>query len=558
MKRAFVLAASLVLPILGLPATGLAQEGLPGPDPSGGDAPPKWRIGGFVQNQTGVFVSGDQDAKDAQGSPTNHGGNRGDLSMSRFTLQVEADWQPHRIFGAHLVVRAARSVTVPLDEDAQVPVSGYKGSSDRAKDRRRDWVRDNYYDEIDIRELYVDIQPHPILNIRLGRQLVAWGESGNSRLLDVINPVDATWHFGGFESFEDQRIPLWMLRTTVEIPQLDGGLDVVWIPMLPFVERPEDTVTTPLTFVGAWGLPMPPRQRDESVTPNKIYRKKMRIPHEFGEDSRVGLRWKGNAGPHVNYSLMYYWGHQVSPPIPAFYDTITGQDGLDVYLDFPRQHIAGFSIEGQIPYPLATMLKLEATIEPDRTYPVYSAGAKEMIDTGDPDVFRVAFDRKRKTVVNYGLTLQQPFWVRPLNREEPFVLVFQFNHTIITDFDKDEYILGVPGYDSTVLARNEYRIVGALFSTWLRGHISGKIAAGYIPREVGWKVEKEGQVETWSLRKRPSSHGSGFMTLGMGFKVWAGLRVNVAYNHFFGDEAYSDLGFYRDRDEVNFVVRYQY
>ncbi len=109
-----------------------------------------------------------------------------------------------------------------------------------------------------------------------------------------------------------------------------------------------------------------------------------------------------------------------------------------------------------------------------------------------------------------------------------------------------------------MLTRNEYRIVGALFSTWMRGHISGKIAVGYIPREVRWKVERQGDIETWSLKKQSASHGSGFMTLGMGFKVWAGLRLNVAYNHFFGDDPYADLGFYRDRDEVNFVVRYQY
>jgi hypothetical protein len=535
-----------------------APAAMPGPDPTGQDTPPTWRIGAFIQNQTGVFTSTYKSRIEAgqRGMPLDHGDKLGQLSMCRFTLQLEADWRPWKWLGGHITLRGARSLLIPADEQAQIPEAGFLGNSDAAKKRRREWVRDNYYDEIDIREVYLDIQPTPILNLRLGRQLVAWGETGNSRLLDVVNPVDASWHFGGFEAFEDQRMPLWMMRATLEIPPLDGGLDLVWVPMLPMVEKPEDTVTVPLTFVGAWGLPPAPRQRDDSVSLDKISRKILDIPHQFGTDSRVGARWKGNAGRSVTYSLMYWWGHQVSPPIPKYYDL--KQDGLDVYLEFPRQHIIGFSIEGQVPYPLATMLKLEATFEPDRTYPVFSAGAKSMLSEDGAEVARIGFDRKRKKTLNYAVTLQQPFWVRPVNAEEPFILALQFTHSIITDFKKEDYLIDVPGYDTTVLGRHQYRLVGVLFTNFLKGAISPRLAVGWIPKELRWDIEKQGEIEYWNLVEQSASHGSGFVSASVGFKVWNGLRATLAYNHFFGDEPYDGLGFYRDRDEFNVTVRYQF
>lgn len=555
--------------------------------PEGSDVEPTWRVGGFLQNQTGVFVSGernrdllkiDSSGKPVYGSdkvPESHGGNLGTLSMCRFTFQLDADWRPTKRIWTHVTLRLARSLTLKSDEDAQVPAAGYTGASNAS--RRRNWVRDNYYNETDVREFFVNFRATSWLNVRLGRQLVAWGEAGNSRLLDVVNPVNSTWHFSGFESYEDQRMPLWMVRVLADIPILRGGLDVVWVPMLPLMERPEDTVTVPLTFVNAWGLPTPPKQIDDSVSPKKVYSKSLMIPHEFGVDSRIGFRWKGNAGKFLTYSLMYFYTHQLSPPIPRYLNRpvdmktfdpaypeyyTTDRATYDVLLEFPRQHLIGFSLEGQVPFPLGTMVKLEAALEPDRTYAMNSGANKPpAVLVKDNTIEQQDFLQRKLLTFQYALTLQQPFWIRAINREEPFILVAQFQHTIVPDIDDLDLtsaVVEVPGYDTTVVAKHQFRIIGALFTSFLKGTITPKIAAGWIPKTTALKYVEDAGFWNWTLRRQSASHGSGFATFSLGFKVFDSMRLTVAYNMFFGDEPYDGLGFYGDRDEVNVSAKYQF
>lgn len=524
-------------------------------------APRTFSVGGYIQSQVGIFVSPDKDAYDAEGLPTDHGGKLGKLSMARNTFQLELNWQPHRIVQVHALLRGVLGPPLRVDADAQVPDPGYRNDPER----RATWVAERYNNEFDLREFYVDLQPHPIFNLRVGRQLVAWGETGSARLLDVVNPVDATWHFGALESFEDQRIPLWMVKATVEIPALAGALDVVWVPMMPHLGRfggPERSVTTPLTFVGAWGLPAVPKQLDESILPKRIYQKTFLYPDRFAEDSRVGARWKGSLGPWIGYSLMYYWTQQVTPPIPKYYVTTVdhGFDGNDVVLDFPRQHIVGLSLEGNAPWPAATMVKFEASFEPDRTYPVHSGSPKAVDETtltGDVVTYFDCVDykncsRTRKKTLNYAVTLLQPFYIRAVNPEQPFLLTLQWSDSVVFGYDKTtadqgpcstgECLLDVPGYDSTVLTRHRYQLVAALSSTFLRGLVTPRIVGAWLPRQDGNRVTR----------------GGGFVSVGAAFAFDDHWRLNVALNEFFGTDPYNGVGLFRDRDEVNVALRYQF
>ena len=80
------------------------------------------------------------------------------------------------------------------------------------------------------RELYVD----GIIGdwwIRLGKQQIVWGKTDFFRLQDLINPVDFGQHFF-FDSFEDIRIPQWMLSVQYKAgsigPLTDNAVQVVW------------------------------------------------------------------------------------------------------------------------------------------------------------------------------------------------------------------------------------------------------------------------------------------------------------------------------------------
>jgi len=59
-------------------------------------------------------------------------------------------------------------------------------------------------------EAYVDIK-YKDLQVKLGKQLVSWGETAESRVADVINPLDLKYVIA-FPDWEDFKIGLWMIR----------------------------------------------------------------------------------------------------------------------------------------------------------------------------------------------------------------------------------------------------------------------------------------------------------------------------------------------------------
>lgn len=498
---------------------------------------PRFEIGGYLSLQSGVFLSPYEAAFESEDAdypwPIEHGDKLGELSMFRATLFLEADWQPFEPVSLHAIFRGVRSLQTPADDrDGEPPIPSEVGDVGA-------WVRDNYYTETDIRELYLSIDVTDWWSMRVGKQQVSWGELGQYRLLDVINPADTTWHFGPLESFEDTRVPLWMVDALFEIEPLQGALEVVWIPL---IDDPEDTVTTPLTFAGAWGLPKSPKQLSASVRSDRIRYKRFLYPGGDLEDSRIGTRWKGEIG-EVTYSLAYMYTHQLSPPVPTYYtDTpaIDGQTYLDVRIGFPRQHIVGGSLEIPFESPLGMVARLEVAYEPNRTYPASSPRSGLTWDDSDPKRFFMA--SREKHVLTYGIQLMRPTMIRALNPTQNFILVLQFMHEVVLDYEDNEfggdpaydYLVTVPGYDTTKLEQHTFTIVGLVSTNYLNGLIAPTLLAAYLPPDEGF------------------FSGSVKFTLG---NHW---RLQLALNMFWGGDPYNGVGFFRDRDEVNIKVMYQF
>ncbi len=501
----------------------------------------------YLQSQVGVFISTHEDAvapctvcRPQEDFPSDHGGKLGELSMLLTTLQVEGGWTPADWLSLRAVVRGSWSPTLEADETAQPP---HIDGREPAREERAEWVADTYYRRVELREVFLDLAPAEELSFRIGRQIIPWGESGGARLLDVVNPVNASWHFGSLESYEDIRIPIWAMRALWEIPPLSGGLEAVWVPMVPGIERPEDTVTTPLTFVGTWGLPLPPLQADTSVMPRKIAEKHFHYPEQKLSSSRFGFRWKGEVGNHLGYTLMYYYGHQMSPPVPDYYETSTGR--LDVHVRYPRLHTAGFALESNLPFPISTMFRLEGSVEPNRTYPYFSIFSRDPRSEEDlgSGRSRVQFRSEEMLTAQYAFTIQQGALIRALNPVAPVIIALQFKHTLIPGLDErsetdcmrlpDGCLLDIPGYDSTLAKTHQYQVGGAMFTSYWRGLLTPKVSGA-------WLVDRGGLLAL-SLTVAPNEH-------------W---QLRVALNQFFGDDPYYGVGFFRDRDEVNLRLRFQ-
>lgn len=94
--------------------------------------------------------------------------------------------------------------------------------TDLSGDRRTDLKFEN-----ELREAYVDLRFADIpLSLRLGRQQVIWGEADYFRLMDFWNPIDIRWHLQQEQSWDEIRVPLWLMKAVWEFGEVGGMRDV--------------------------------------------------------------------------------------------------------------------------------------------------------------------------------------------------------------------------------------------------------------------------------------------------------------------------------------------
>ncbi len=467
--------------------------------------------------------------------PSSHGQEAGSLSMFRSTLQLEGEWTPSEYVSVHAILRGVRSLMIEADGYAQMPVPSSSTDPQVRRDAAMKFVHENFYTEFDLREFYIDAYPTDWLSFRLGRQQVTWGETGQYRLLDVVNPSDNTWHFGPLESFEDTRIPLWIAKALIEFADLDQSLEIVWVPGL---DRPEDMVTRPLTFAGVWGLPY-----SNTPSPFIIDEKVFLYPENSIEDTmRIGLRWKGNLTPSMTYSLVYYYTHQMSPPIPLYFDLIRKADGSydsnhmeRLYLGFPRQHIAGFTVDFTLENPIGAVVKLEAAVEPNRTYPQLSDTERKHVDPNNEQ--RYYFDNPQLMAVSYALVVMRPTMLEFLNPTQNITFVFQFIHTMVPGMtvEDEANLVEIPGFnDYKVRKWDSMKFVFAAFTNYLHGMLTPKVIAAYVYPD------------------------NGFVAASLAVRLGVHWRLNFTATDFFGADGYKGAGLFRDRDELNLSILCQF
>lgn len=65
-------------------------------------------------------------------------------------------------------------------------------------------------DEAELRDAYVNVEPAPNVWLKFGRQIIAWGESDFTQIVDLVNPRDERDF--GLVDLEDARLPVWATR----------------------------------------------------------------------------------------------------------------------------------------------------------------------------------------------------------------------------------------------------------------------------------------------------------------------------------------------------------
>lgn len=123
------------------------------------------------------------------------------------------------------------------------------------------------------------------VHARLGRQILAWGETDAFRLLDNINPLD--FSFGGFLlPLDERRVPLDMLRLSYTIGRM-GPLSEMYLEG--FIALDDAVTWDPGIPAGSpWGLPT-------LGLPNTLVYPVIDEPDANFDDARGGLQFKFNS-----------------------------------------------------------------------------------------------------------------------------------------------------------------------------------------------------------------------------------------------------------------------
>lgn len=293
--------------------------------------------------QTAVFQYGDDDYFTEEG-----------FQAALTTLLIEGEYRPTYNFTLYGATKLSVDWIYDLKHD------------DRSwTDKLFNESRDTYYIQDEFWQVLHEFHASWTLGdydtgqlfLRIGKQIVSWGEMDNTRILDQINPVDGAYGIGDVE-FETTIIPIWLVRADYSPPLhltwLENfGIQFVFNPNADFI--PDRGLEAGNDAGGVWapewrgvtGAPFP----NDIIYLGSLF-SDVSEPDEFDSDFfEFGLRIRGIIAGW-NISLSGFYGRENSPVtryIPPYETYSTAFDGRPVlHLHeegfYPRQKFVGLSL----------------------------------------------------------------------------------------------------------------------------------------------------------------------------------------------------------------------
>jgi hypothetical protein len=265
---------------------------------------------------------------------------------------------------------------------------------------------------------YLDVEKGPLF-VRVGRQILAWGETDIFRLLDNINPLDDG--FGGFFiSLDERRVPLEMVRTSWRFGNVGPLADAYVEGFVASGKRVSQIPGIPAGSPWSPGGIASPRPQLLTL-----------INAPDAADVRGGARLVFNHGD-VTYTLAHYYtyldvpgGRFVLPGSQSGFNSPRFDNPILAYGEYPRVPITG----GALTFPVPSwylVVRSEAAYFQDE--PMNRQGRGDSADglaaPGSPGFNRL----RRQNNTEGGLdpfvwprfldqTRTRPFWGRVLQRD---------------------------------------------------------------------------------------------------------------------------------------------
>lgn len=430
-----------------------------------------------------------------------------DLSMVRTQLRLDPRlvFGPLRFFGQ---LRAVKEIETNYLRRLERLGNTLDGSQDE--------ILGNY-DGVEIRELYGEFDLGERVTMRLGKQQIVWGESDFFAANDQVHGFDYRWRSFLEPENEELRKALIIANAMVQVPELDGSLQLY---VRPGIDSDEDIGTTYDLFGGRWanqpnkgldffgssgGAPLVRYNYDQSGAEQR--------------EPTYGARWQGLAGD-VSYSFMFLRSHNQDPVLnPSALLSSNGYKGE-----------LSTAVLGDLIYPIVNTLggtastyvpTVDAVFSTEIAYTIdkpYNFGLNDDPSTGlaAPLSYGALLAGGGgvilKDTVRFMLRMDKNLDLQGiLGTDKPSFFSVQFFDTWIPDYRRSDSIVYLIGYG---LPRKEH---SALVTTILNlNYNNDKILPGLV---VGWDV----------------SYGGGFVVPSVEFPIGDALRVKIEGDFFLSE-----------------------
>jgi len=299
-----------------------------------------------------------------------------------------------------------------------------------------------------LKELYVDIK-YNIFQIRVGKQLVSWGETAESRVADLINPLDMKYLIA-FPDWEDFKLGL-CYYTPANAWQ-DLSLEVLIIPY--FFEATRMPTAGSGLFFGSPQLP--------NYTMQNMFDKQRRDePEDSFNNIEFGARIRGKSsiGEGIDWTISYFYTRLDSPLVAEskgyrrLNRIILGlQPGGKVY-SYPYYNSFAFTFATTWD-KIGSSVRGESTLNTKRDYQYGSYKIKER------DLLTVALQLSKETMVP---------WLSEWNRSTAVsITLTAYQYWLLNhEFNKHtgDYIQGETGKDASLTKFTLTMSTGFLFYT---------------------------------------------------------------------------------------------
>jgi hypothetical protein len=278
-------------------------------------------------------------------------------------------------------------------------------------------------------QAYVEANADDVF-MRVGRQILSWGETDGFRLLDNINPLDSS--FGGFLiPLDERRVPLDMARGQYRVGAV-GPLSEMFLEGYVAIDN---KIGLAAPAGSPWSLPA-------FGAPGNVTKSFVVRPARTIGDARGGARLVFNASD-ATFSLAHYYTYFDTPRVQVFTSgpdggstvSVAFNDGLPCAPTPPRGNVCGFPTHAVQTAPKVQVSGATTSFALPQFYSVVRSEIAYFKDEPaftqgqlDPFIFnpRNNGGRRLRDSINAMIGLDINQWIRALNPTQTFFISTQF------------------------------------------------------------------------------------------------------------------------------------